>query len=177
LSPEALWSTVGLRLPADTLLVTEAGSNEFPITACVRPGHPFSHLTAAGGGLGFGLPAAVGAQLAAPDRPVVAAMGDGSTQYAITSLWTAARYGIPLTIVVASNSEYGILKEFGAVEHTAHVPGLDLPGLDIVATARSYGVDAHEAKTTDDVAELLNAGIADRARPTLINIATTPVGA
>jgi benzoylformate decarboxylase len=129
-----LWSTVGLRLPADTLLVTEAGSNEFPITACVRPGHPFSHLTAAGGGLGFGLPAAVGAQLAAPDRPVVAAMGDGSIQYAITSLWTAARYGIPLTIVVASNSEYGILKEFGAVEHTAGVPGLDLPPRAVTAS-------------------------------------------
>jgi len=137
LAPEALWSTVGLNLPDDTLLVTEAGSNEFPIGACVRPGRPFSHLTAAGGGLGFGLPAAVGAQLAAPDRPVVAAMGDGSMHYAITSLWTAAHYGIPLTIVVASNSEYGILKEFGVIEHTTGVPGLDLPGLDIVATARS----------------------------------------
>ncbi|MET0699754.1 MAG: benzoylformate decarboxylase [Mycobacterium sp.] len=177
LSPEALWSTVGLRLPSNTLLVTEAGSNEFPIGACVRPGHRFSHLTAAGGGLGFGLPAAVGAQLAAPDRPVVAAMGDGSMHYAITSLWTAAHYNIPLTIVVASNSEYGILKEFGDIEHTSGVPGLDLPGLDIVATARSYGVDAHEAKTTDDVAELLNAGIADRDQPTLINVTTTQVGA
>jgi benzoylformate decarboxylase len=172
-----LWSTIGRRLPADTLLVTEAGSNEFPISACIRPGQPFSHLTAAGGGLGFGLPAAVGAQLAAPDRPVVAAMGDGSMHYAITALWTAANYGIPLTIVVASNSEYGILKEFGGIEHTTGVPGLDLPGLDIVATARSYGVDAHEAKTTDDVAELLNAGIADRERPTLINITTTRVSA
>ena len=177
LSPEALWSTVGLRLPADILLVTEAGSNEFPIGACMRPGHPFSHLTAAGGGLGFGLPAAVGAQLAAPDRPVVAAMGDGSMHYAITSLWTAAHYGIPLTIVVASNSEYGILKEFGVIEDTSGVPGLDLPGLDIVATARSYGVDAHQATTTDDVAELLNVGIADRDRPTLINVTTTPVSA
>jgi len=177
LAPGALWSTVGLNLPADTLLVTEAGSNEFPIGTCIRPGHLFSHLSAAGGGLGFGLPAAVGAQLAAPDRPVVAAMGDGSMHYAITSLWTAAHYGIPLTIVVASNSEYGILKEFGVIEHATGVPGLDLPGLDIVATARSYGVDAHEAKTTDEVAELLNAGIADRDRPTLINIGTTPVGA
>jgi benzoylformate decarboxylase len=157
--------------------VTEAGSNEFPIGACVRPGRPFSHLTAAGGGLGFGLPAAVGAQLAAPDRPVVAAMGDGSMHYAITSLWTAAHYGIPLTIVVASNSEYGILKEFGVIEHTTGVPGLDLPGLDIVATARSYGVDAHEAKTTDEVAELLIAGVTDLDRPTLINVTTTPAGA
>jgi len=177
LAPDALWSTVGLNLPADTLLVTEGGSNEFPIGASVRPGHRFSHLTAAGGGLGFGLPAAVGAQLAAPDRPVVAAMGDGSMHYAITSLWTAAHYGIPLTVVVASNSEYGILKEFGGIEHTTGVPGLDLPGLDIVATARSYGVDAHEAKSTDEVAELLKAGIADRGRPTLIDISTTPVHA
>jgi benzoylformate decarboxylase len=56
------------------------------------------------------------------------------------------------------------------------VPGLDLPGLDIVATARCYGVDAYEATTTDEVAELLRAGIADRDRPTLINVATTPVG-
>lgn len=175
LSPEALWSTIGLHLPEDTLLVTEAGSNEFPIGACIRPGRPFSHLTAAGGGLGFGLPAAVGAQLAAPDRPVLAAMGDGSMHYAITSLWTAAHYGIPLTIVVASNSEYGILKEFGGIEHTFGVPGLDLPGLDIAATARSYGVDAHEAKTTEDVAELVRAGMADRDRPTLINVTTTPV--
>ena len=86
-------------------------------------------------------------------------------------------YGIPLTIVVASNSEYGILKEFGVIERATGVPGLDLLGLDIVATARSDGVDAHEAKTTDEVAELLNAGIADRDRPTLINIGTTPVGA
>ena len=92
-------------------------------------------------------------------------------------LWTAAHYGIPLTIVVASNSEYGILKEFGVIEDTSGVPGLDLPGLDIVATARSYGVDAHQATTTDDVAELLNAGIADRDRPTLINVTTTPVSA
>ena len=176
LTPEALWSTVGLNLPADALLVSEAGSNEPAIGTYVRPGHPFSHLSAAGGGLGFGLPAAVGAQLAAPDRPVVAAIGDGSMHYAITALWTAAHYGLPLTIVVASNSEYGIVKVFGAIEHASGVPGLDLPGLDIVATARSYGVDAYEAKTTDEVAELLNAGIADRDRPTLINVGTTPVG-
>jgi benzoylformate decarboxylase len=106
-------------------------------------------------------------------------MGDGSMHYAVTSLWTAAHYGLPLTIVVASNSEYGILKIFGAIEHASGVPGLDLPGLDIVATARSYGVDAREATTTNQVAEQLKAAIADRDRlkPTLINVATTPVGA
>jgi len=104
-------------------------------------------------------------------------MGDDSMHYAITALWTAAHYHIPLTIVVASNAEYGVLKQFGAWERTAGVPGLDLPGLDIVATAASYGVDAHEAHTTDEVTKLVESGVAHRERPTLVNVRTTPVDA
>jgi benzoylformate decarboxylase len=177
LRPEALWTAVGRAAPAETLWVSEAGSNEVAITEGIRPSRAFSHLSAAGGGLGFGLPASVGAQLADPDRPVVALMGDGSMHYAITALWTAAQYQIPVTIVVASNAEYGVVKEFGVWEKTPGVPGLDLPGLNVVATAASYGVDAHEAHTTDEVVELVRAGIADRQRPTLINARTTPVGA
>jgi benzoylformate decarboxylase len=178
LKPEALWAAVGRAAPRDTLWVSEAGSNESAaIPAGIRPGTRFSHLSAAGGGLGFGLPAAVGAQLAAPERPVVALMGDGSMHYAITALWTAAHYKIPLTVVVASNAEYGVLKEFGKWEHTAGVPGLDLPGLDIVATAASYGLDAHEAHTADEVTQLVKDGIADRQQPTLINARILPVNA
>jgi benzoylformate decarboxylase len=177
LSPEALWTAVGRAATPETLWVSEAGSNEVAIANSIRPGLPFSHLSAAGGGLGFGLPASVGAQLAAPDRPVVALMGDGSMHYAITALWTAARYRIPVTIVVASNAEYGVVKEFGMWEKTPGVPGLDLPELDVVATATSYGVDAHEAHTTDEVVELVRSGITDRHRPTLINARTTPVRA
>jgi len=176
LRPDALWTAVGKAAPAETLWVSEAGSNEIAITEAIRPGYPFSHLSAAGGGLGWGLPASVGAQLAAPDRPVVALMGDGSMHYAITALWTAARYQIPVTVVVASNAEYGVVKEFGVWEKTPGVPGLDVPGLDVVATAASYGVDAHEAHTVDEVTELVAAGIADRDRPTLINARTVPVG-
>jgi benzoylformate decarboxylase len=92
-------------------------------------------------------------------------------------LWTAAHYKIPVTIVVASNAEYGILKEFGKWEKTPGVPGMDLPGLNVVGTAASYGVDAHEAHTTDEVIKLVESGIADRERPTLINARTTPVDA
>jgi benzoylformate decarboxylase len=176
LKPEALWTAVGRAAPPETLWVSEAGSNEVAITNSIRPGYPFSHLSSAGGGLGYGLPASVGAQLAAPDRPVVALMGDGSMHYAITALWTAAEYRIPVTIVVASNAEYGVVKEFGVWEKTPGVPGLDVPDLNIVATAASYGVDAHEAHTTDEIVELVAAGIADRQRPTLINARTTPVG-
>jgi benzoylformate decarboxylase len=175
LKPQDLWTAVSHAAPADALFVSEAGSNEVALTNSIRPGNPLSHLSAAGGGLGWGLPASVGAQLAAPDRPVVTLMGDGSMHYAITALWTAARYKIPLTVVVASNAEYGVVKEFGVWEKTPNVPGLDVPGLDIVGTATSYGVDAHEAQTTDEVVELVKAGIADRQRPTLINARTIPV--
>jgi benzoylformate decarboxylase len=103
-------------------------------------------------------------------------MGDGSMHYAITALWTAAHYQIPVTVVVASNAEYGVVKQFGVWEKTPGVPGLDLPALDVVATAASYGVDAHEAHSVDEVTELVRAGIADRERPTLINARTIPVG-
>ncbi len=167
-----LWTAVGHSTPADALFVTEAGSNEVPITSFVRPGASLSHISAVGGGLGFGLPAAVGAQLGAPERPVIALMGDGSMHYAITSLWTAARHKIPLTVVVSSNEEYGVLKQFADIESAPGVPGLDLPSLDIVATAASYGVDAHEAKDTDQIVEMLRAGVDDRERPTLINVRT-----
>jgi benzoylformate decarboxylase len=175
LRPDLLWTAVGRGAPDDTLWVSEAGSNELVLSTYIRPGGKLSHLSSAGGGLGFGLPAAVGAQLATPERPVVALMGDGSIHYAITALWTAAQYRIPLTVVVASNAEYGVVKQFGEWEKAPGVPGLDLPGLDIVETADSYGVDAHEAHDTDEVTELVNAGIADRERPTLINVRTTPV--
>jgi benzoylformate decarboxylase len=133
-------------------------------------------MSAAGGGLGFALPAAIGAQLGSADRPVVALIGDGSMQYAITALWTAAAYGIPLIIVVASNGEYGVLKQFGALEQTSGIPGLDLPNLDIVATARSYGVAAHEARDTDELGAVFAAGLAERKGPVLINVATIAVG-
>jgi benzoylformate decarboxylase len=155
--------------------VTEGGSNELVIGECIRAGQPFSHMTAAGAGLGWGLPAALGAQLAAPDRPVVALMGDGGIHYAITALWTAAAYKVPLTIVVASNAEYGILKQFAKIEHTKGVPGLDLAGLDIVATAKSYGVRAYEAKSTGDVANLFTQAVKNRDGPTLINVPVTRV--
>jgi benzoylformate decarboxylase len=175
MNPAELWAAVGHAAPANALLVSEAGSNEVPITKYVRPGAALSHMSAVGGGLGFGLPAAVGAQLGAPDRPVIALMGDGSMHYAITSLWTAARYQIPVTIVVSSNEEYGVLKQFRDIEGAAGVPGLDLPGLHVVATAESYGIDAHEATSTDQVMELLRAGVGDRERPSLINVRTKRV--
>jgi thiamine pyrophosphate-dependent acetolactate synthase large subunit-like protein len=175
--PTAVLNCLAAATPVNALYVTESGSNEFQFGDYVRSSRPFSHLSAAGGGLGFGLPAAVGAQLAAPDRPVTAIMGDGSMHYAITALWTAATYNIPLTVIVLSNGEYGILKMFGDIEHTKGVPGLDIPGLDIVATAQSYGFQAHRAKSTQELEHLFREAVLDRDRPTLIDVPIVPVHA
>ena len=108
----------------------------------LRLSRPGSYFFGAGGGLGFGLAAAVGVQLAQPDRPVVCVLGEGSAQYAIQSLWTAVAYDVPVTFLVLRNEEYAILKWFAGLEQVEGAPGLDLPALDVAAVARGYGVNA-----------------------------------
>jgi benzoylformate decarboxylase len=75
---------------------------------------------------------------------VVCVLGEGSAQYGITALWTAATYKVPVTFLVLRNDEYMILKWFATLEQAAGAPGLDLPGLDVAAVASAYGVPAHE---------------------------------
>jgi benzoylformate decarboxylase len=127
----------------------------------------------AGGGLGFGLSAAVGAQLGAPDRPVVAVLGEGSAQYTITALWTAVAYKVPLTILVLRNDEYAILKWFSDLEQVSGAPGLDLPGLDCVALARAYGMRADRVEDADALRSALAEGIG-ASEPRLIEVPIQP---
>ena len=94
---------------------------------------PRSLFFPAAGGLGFGLPAAVGVALADPARPVVAVLGDGAAQYGIAGLWTAAQLRLPVTFLVLRNGGYGALRGFVAQLGSGDAPGLDLPGLDAVA--------------------------------------------
>src|SRR4029079_8435315 len=103
---------------------------------------PGSYYFGAGGGLGFGLAAAVGVQLAQPSRPVVCGMGEGSVQYAVTAFWSAVAYKVPVTFLVLRNEEYSILKWFADVEHVSGAPGLDLPALDSAAIASGYGLES-----------------------------------
>ncbi|NGN67510.1 benzoylformate decarboxylase [Streptomyces sp. A7024] len=153
----ALMAAVAAGAPANTLWVNESPSNIQAFRAHIPISAPNSFLMTTGGGLGFGLAAAVGAQLGAPDRPVVAVIGDGSAQYAITALWTAAAYRVPVTFVIPANHEYAILKWFAGFEKTPGVPALDIPGLDLCALARGYGVTAHRADTPADVTGLVRA--------------------
>jgi benzoylformate decarboxylase len=160
-------------LSGDEIVVNESPSNALSFRARVKPSKPGSFMFGAGGGLGFGLSAAVGAQIGAPDRPVVAVLGEGSAQYTITALWTAVAYKVPLTILVLRNDEYAILKWFSQLESVAGAPGLDLPGLDCVALAKAYGMRADRVEDADSLRDALGEGIG-AAEPRLIEVPIQP---
>ena len=99
--------------------------------------------TMCSGGLGHGIPAAVGVALARPDKKVIALIGDGSAMYAIQALWSAAQLRLPITFVILKNRRYAALREFASVfGYRAEDPvaGTELPDLDFVALAAGHGV-------------------------------------
>ena len=156
--------------PQDGIAVLEAPSSTLALRNRLRLSRPGSYYFSSSGGLGFGIAAAVGVQLAQPERPVVCVLGEGSAQYGITALWTAATYKIPVTFLVLRNQEYMILKWFAELEHVAGAPGLDLAGLDVAAVASAYGVPSREVGSREELAEELRRAIAVEDGPRLVQV-------
>src|SRR5262249_27556965 len=109
-----------------------------------------------GWALGWGLGCSIGVQLAWPDRPVLALLGEGASLYGIQGLWTAARYQIPVTFVICNNAQYQILKVGAGQLGLTHAVqgkyvGLDIAGpeIDFVSLSRSLGVDAQRVTDPD----------------------------
>jgi benzoylformate decarboxylase len=159
--------------PEDGIVVLEAPSSTLALRNQLRISRPGSYFFGAGGGLGFGLAAAVGVQLAQPDRPVVCVVGEGSAQYAITALWSAVAYDTPVTFCVLRNSEYAILKWFAMAEGVEGAPGLDLPALDTAAVARGYGVPAQSVEGAEQLRVALGEAIASPG-PALVEVGVAP---
>lgn len=159
--------------PEDGIIVLEAPSATLALRNQLRLSKPGSYFFGAGGGLGFGLASAVGVQIAQPERPVVCVVGEGSAQYAITALWSAVAYDVPLTILVLRNSEYAILKWFAMVEQVSDAPGLDLSELDTAAIAAGYGVSTTKVEDADALTEALKTAIAS-PKPELVEVGVAP---
>ena len=158
LGPAAAVQAVVSRLPEDAILVDEAITASRFVRAFHRGSDSMSYLWAGAGALGWGVPAALGAKLAAPERPVACIVGDGSIMYSPQALWTAARYRLNVLTVVLDNREYRILKHGldlmeGASARSRRYVGMDLtdPGIDFVALAGSLGV---AGRTVEDAEEL-----------------------
>jgi benzoylformate decarboxylase len=173
LNPSTVYAALGEVLPEDAIVVLESPSSTLALRNQLRISKPGSYYFGAGGGLGFGLAAAVGVQLAQPSRPVVCVMGEGSVQYAVTAFWSAVAYEVPVTFLVLRNEEYSILKWFAEVEQVSGAPGLDLPALDSAAIASGYGLEAHRVAGLDQLREALSAAI-PAPSPRLIEVPVAP---
>ncbi|HSK22142.1 MAG TPA: acetolactate synthase large subunit [Egicoccus sp.] len=158
---------VGALLPEGAIVVDEAvtSSLALPFTTAAAPRHDW--LTLTGGSIGYGLPAAVGAAIAAPDRKVLCLQADGSAMYTPQALWTMAREELDVTVVVYNNASYEILKielqRVGAGTggpKAAELFDLGRPRLDFTALARGMGVPATRADTAEDFTAQLEAALA-----------------
>ena len=156
--------------PTDGIVVLESPSCTLSLRNRLRISSPGSYYFCASGGLGFGIAAAVGVQLAQPARPVVCVLGEGSAQYGITALWSALAYKAPVTFLILRNDEYMILKWFAMLEQVTGAPGLDLPGLDVAAVARGYGLPAQDVSGREELTEALRAAVAADDGPRVIQV-------
>jgi benzoylformate decarboxylase len=173
ISPSSAVRALAETFPQDGIVVLESPSATLALRNQLRLSAPGSYYFSSGGGLGFGMPAAIGVQLAQPSRPVVCVIGEGSAQYAIQALWTAAAYDVPVTFLLLRNDEYAILKWFGMLEDIVGAPGLDLPALDCAAVARGYGVDSHMASDADELRAALTRALAS-GKPGLVEVKVAP---
>ncbi len=174
--PLALMQTIGRMLPADAVVIDETVSSGTGLRRFLKSDDAQSFYGLRGGGIGWGLPAAIGVKLALPNRPVVALIGDGSAMYTIQGLWTAARENLKMVFVIINNYSYRILKQRTnamkgfAAQHDNYVAmDLDKPRVDFVSVARGLGLAAHKATTLSDLGDLMEAALAADG-PTLIDV-------
>ena len=159
---EYLLHALSTAMPDNAALVEEAPSHRPAMQKFMPMRGQDSFYTMASGGLGYGLPAAVGMALGRPGIRTVCLIGDGSAMYSIQALWTAAQRKLPLTVVVINNSGYGAMRSFSQVMQVRNVPGLDLPGIDFVKIAEGMGCDAVRVGKASELAPALKHGLAHK---------------
>jgi acetolactate synthase I/II/III large subunit len=160
---------IGALLPERAIVVDESNTSGLLLaqTTAGAPAHDW--LTLTGGAIGYGIPAAVGAAVAAPDRPVLCLESDGSAMYTISGLWTQARENLNVTTVLYDNSAYDILRIELQRVGAGSAPGpkaldlLDLsrPTMDFVKTAEGMGVPARRVSTAEELADALRDAFAE----------------
>src|SRR5215470_3053581 len=175
LSSETVFDVLNEVKPHEAVIVNESTSNTEPFWQRMGFDRARSFYFPAAGALGFGIPAAVGIQLAEPGRPVIGMIGDGSANYGSTGLWSAAHHHVPATFLILRNDEYGVLKWFAGTLKATGLPGLDLPGIDYCAIAQGYGVRSVRITSRDELAAALSQFIASDS-PSLIEVPIRAVG-
>lgn len=185
LTVESAAAVVGALLPDGAIVVDESVTSGLGLPAVTAGAPPHDWLTLTGGSIGYGLPAATGAAVACPDRPVWCLQADGSAMYTISALWTQAREGLDVTTLVYHNSAYAILRmellQTGAAEQLTGDGAraralLDLgrPDLDFVALAAGMGVPGERVTTAEGLAAALRRAAAEPG-PHLVEAMVPPL--
>ena len=186
LSAISLANTIAASLPEHAIISDEANTSGFalPMALAAAPRHTL--LTLTGGSIGQGMPAATGAAIAAPDRPVLSLEADGSALYTIQALWTQARERLDVTTVLINNAAYAILRmelartragEMGAGqagERAARMLDLSAPTPDFTQLSTGLGVPARRVTTAEELDRALREAYAEPG-PHLIEAIVPPV--
>ena len=160
-------------LPKDAILVNEGITSARLATSLFPYRDRYCMHGNAAGGIGWALPAAIGVQLAHPNRPVTCLSGDGSAMYSVQALWTAANQKLPITYVICNNLGYRIIKQrLKSFHGNEHYIGMDFknPALDWVGLAKSLGMNAVRITEPGDLADALKSSCGGRDGPTLIDV-------
>ena len=172
IAPDWLMMQIVDALPGDAILVNEGLTSAQRLIDLFPYRDRYAYHGNAGGGIGWAMPAAIGIQLAHPDRNVVAIIGDGSAMYSIQALWTAAHLELPITYVITNNKGYRILKQrLVAFHDSENFIGMDLapPELDFVGIANSCGLAAERVTEPDAIRSALDSAFATN-QPSLIEV-------
>ncbi|MGH3098434.1 MAG: thiamine pyrophosphate-dependent enzyme [Streptosporangiales bacterium] len=170
-----VFHALAARIRPDTFLVEEAPSDRPELERTVPVRRPLGFLSAAMGGLGFGLPAAIGLRLACPETPVVAVLGDGSSLYSVQALWTAVHYRCGVLVVVLANGGYAVMDQLAA-SNGAKGPWPGFPEVSVGTVARGFGCPVRTVASRADLeAELddIMPGLPDRDEPVVLEATVT----
>jgi acetolactate synthase-1/2/3 large subunit len=165
-------AALGALMPEGAIVSDEANTAGLYAPGATAGAPPHDWLCLTGGAIGQGLPVAVGAAVACPDRKVIALEADGSAMYTLQSLWTMAREGLDVVTVLYNNRAYDVLNmELGRVgasgDRAKEMFDLSTPALDFVALANGMGVPASRATTADEFTIALEKALGEQG-PTLI---------
>ena len=172
IDPRLLMMRISDEMPRDGVVVEEALTSSNSLPGFLRLADRQSFYGLSSGGLGFGMPGAIGVSLALPGRRVTAVIGDGSAMYGIQALWTAAHLKLPITYVIPNNRSYRILKErLVSMRSTDKFIGMDMrdPAIDYTGLARSMGVPARCVTDPADIVSALREA-AGRQGPSLVEV-------
>jgi len=161
--------------PEDAIVTTDVGQHQMWAAQRQRAHHPRNFITSAGlGSMGFGFPAAIGAQMAHKDRTVVAVVGDGGFQMSLAELATLRRYGLPVKILLIDNRRLGMVRQWQELffdQRYSHTDLSDNP--DFVAIARGYGIQAERVEDAGELRDALERFMGSR-EPALLHAACFP---